>query len=110
MGGKWASLILAFGQMMIAFEGAPFIFSVQAKTREVEKFGGILTFAMSIVAVVYVLMGVLGYLAYGDNTLASILSNMPDGPFYNALRGLLIAYIYLTVPFSLYATFEFLEL
>ncbi|XP_049813779.1 proton-coupled amino acid transporter 1-like [Schistocerca nitens] len=38
---------------------------------------GVLNFAMAIIAILYILMGSLGYLAYGEKTKGSITLNLP---------------------------------
>jgi amino acid permease len=75
-----------------------------------EQFPRVLTLGMIICTCLFVLIGTLGYLAYGENTHASVVSNLPpqNGLAITVQLFYAIAMI-LTSPFMLYPPLSIVE-
>lgn len=70
--------------------------------KEPEKFPRVLNMGMVIVTVVFVLIGTIGYVAFGDNTQASVVANLPTVPLSITVQLLYALAMILTSPFMLY--------
>lgn len=64
---------------------------------------------MTIVTVIFVLIGAMGYVAFGDQTFASVVANLPHVPLSTAVRLIYSVAIILTAPFMLYPALEIVE-
>jgi amino acid permease len=70
--------------------------------KEPEKFSRVLNMGMVIVTVVFVLIGTIGYVAFGENTQASVVANLPTVPLSITVQLLYALAMILTSPFMLY--------
>jgi proton-coupled amino acid transporter len=79
---SWGHLPLYFGTALYAFEGIGMILPLENKMENPQDFGGmfgVLNKSMFIVALLYIITGVLGYLKYGSDATGSITLNLPQG-------------------------------
>ncbi|XP_056012607.1 neutral amino acid uniporter 4-like [Ostrea edulis] len=77
----WHELPLYFGTTVYAFEGIGLVMPLKNKTRNEADFTrryGLLTLGMTIVIALYIAIGFLGYLKYGDHVLGSVTLNLPS--------------------------------
>lgn len=75
-----------------------------------EKFPFVLTLGMMIVTVIYVLIGTLSYLAYGDRIQAAVIYNFPPNNRLTIAVELLYSLaICLTAPFMLFPALKIIE-
>lgn len=70
--------------------------------KEPQKFPRVLNIGMVIVTVIFVLIGVIGYVAFGENTQASVVANLPKVPLSVTVQLLYSLAMILTSPFMLY--------
>ncbi|XP_049818590.1 proton-coupled amino acid transporter-like protein CG1139 isoform X2 [Aethina tumida] len=77
--GKIADLPLYFGTVLFALEAIGVIMPLENEMKTPKSFGGwcgVLNISMGSIVTMYILMGLFGYLAYGDDTLGSITLNI----------------------------------
>lgn len=75
-----------------------------------DKFPFVLTLGMLIVTVIYILIGTLSYLAYGDTIQAAVIYNFPqDNKLTIAVELLYSLAICLTAPFMLFPALKIIE-
>ena len=88
-----ASLPLFFGQMTAAIEGIGLVVPVESSMRRPSEFAGVLRSALAVLTVVLAVVGVLGFVTFGEDTRSIILLNMvrcgdvTEGCQEMALRG-----------------------
>ncbi|XP_063224888.1 proton-coupled amino acid transporter-like protein pathetic [Bacillus rossius redtenbacheri] len=89
-----AELPVFFSTVIFAMEGIGVVMPVENSMRNPGHFlgcRGILVAAMSFVTILYTVVGLLGYLKYGDQTAASITFNLPTEDMLAQVVKLLIA-------------------
>lgn len=97
---------LYFGTAVFSFEGIAIVLPVHDSMRKPDKFHGmtgILTIAMTVVTVLYMFLGTLGYLKYGNSVHGTITVDLPARDlFYEADRLMFAFAIFLSYPLQLY--------
>lgn len=96
----WPMLI---GVAVTAFEGIGLILPIQASMARPENFPKVLFFSMVIITALFVLIGVVGYAAFGENVLLIIILNLDQRN--KAVQLLLVLYsiaVFLTAPLQLF--------
>nr|XP_022918530.1 proton-coupled amino acid transporter 1-like isoform X1 [Onthophagus taurus] len=74
-------LPLFFGTALFAFEGIGLVLPLQNEMKRPDEFKkplGVLNVGMSVVTVIYMMMGLLSYLKYGEDVLGSVTLNLPE--------------------------------
>lgn len=77
---SWETLPLFFGTALFAFEGIALVLPLQNAMYKPEDFArpmGVLNVGMVFVTAIYIIIGVIGYWKYGDDTKASLTLNLP---------------------------------
>ena len=72
----YQTLPLFFGGVAFAFEGIGVVLPLENKMRRPDHAVRVVVIGMTLVVILYVLFGVLGYLTFGDNIEASITLNL----------------------------------
>lgn len=72
-----AGLPFAGGMAVFCFEGFGMTLALEASMKERGTFPKVLAMAITWITLVYVLFGVFGYMAYGDDTKDIITLNLP---------------------------------
>ncbi|KAI8371649.1 transmembrane amino acid transporter protein-domain-containing protein [Radiomyces spectabilis] len=105
-----ASFGMMIGTATFSFEGIGLVIPIVESMERPERYKFVITVGMLIVAVIYILIGTLSYLAYGKNIQAAVIYNFP------AEHGLTIAVdllysvaIILTAPLMLFPALKILE-
>ncbi|XP_049785546.1 proton-coupled amino acid transporter 2-like [Schistocerca cancellata] len=108
----WDRIPLFFGTAVFALEGIGVVLTLENQMKDPTNFlkgCGVLNFAMAIIAILYILMGSLGYLAYGEKTKGSITLNLPpDNTLALWVRKTVTLAIFLTYPLQFYVPEEIL--
>lgn len=93
---------LMIGTAVFSFEGIGMVIPVIEGMKQPEKFPFVLNLGMVIVTLIFVLIGVIGYVAFGENTQASVVANLPKVPLSVTVQLLYALAMILTSPFMLY--------
>lgn len=96
----WPMLI---GVAVTAFEGIGLILPIQASMARPENFPRVLLVSMAIITGLFVLIGVVGYTAYGENVRSIIILNLDQKNM--AVQLILVLYsvaVFLTAPLQLF--------
>nr|XP_018899392.1 PREDICTED: proton-coupled amino acid transporter-like protein CG1139 isoform X1 [Bemisia tabaci] len=108
--GSLTDFSLFFGQVLFAFGAYGMVVSLKNRMRRPASFGsplGVLNVAMVPNVVLYVVMGLFGYLAYGTQTKSSITLNLSQTGFIGDLIRILMAgSIFTTYPLCNYIVIE----
>ncbi|KAI8092619.1 transmembrane amino acid transporter protein-domain-containing protein [Halteromyces radiatus] len=101
---------LMIGTAVFSFEGIGMVVPIIQGMKEPEKFPRVLTLGMIICTCLFVLIGTLGYVAFGENTHASVVSNLPPQNGLSVTVQLFYAIaMILTSPFMLYPPLIIIE-
>lgn len=77
--------------------------------KDPDKFPMVMNLGLPIVGCIFVLIGAIGYSAFGDNTYASVVANLPAVPLSTAVQLLYALAMILTSPFMLYPALTIIE-
>nr|XP_029715250.1 proton-coupled amino acid transporter-like protein pathetic isoform X1 [Aedes albopictus] len=99
-----------FGTVIFALEGIGVVMSLENNMKTPQNFigcPGVLNIGMSVVVVLYALVGFLGYLKYGEDTKGSVTLNLPVEDILAQLVKIMIAVaIFLTYSLQFYVPME----
>lgn len=76
--GGVGAVLFAAGMAVFCFEGFGMTLALEGSMRERGRFKKVLLVALFAVTTVYLCFGVLGFLAYGDETRDSVTLNLPN--------------------------------
>ncbi|KAK7601201.1 hypothetical protein V9T40_008642 [Parthenolecanium corni] len=97
---------LFIGTTLFALEAVGVFLALENNMKTPKSFGGatgVLSQGMTIVTILYVLMGFVGYVRYGECVRGSITLNIPQGDFLAQLTKLIFAFaIYITYALQCY--------
>ena len=68
----------AFGSMVFSFEGIAVVLPLKNSMKYPEKFGQVLNIGMIGVTLLYITMGIVGFITFGENVCGSITLNLPE--------------------------------
>ncbi|XP_019780323.1 proton-coupled amino acid transporter 3 [Tursiops truncatus] len=83
---SWKTFLLFFGTAIFTFEGVGMVLSLKNQMKHPQQFSFVLYFGMSLVIVLYICLGTLGYMKFGSNTQASITRNLPNCWLYQSVK------------------------
>eukprot|EP00168_Porphyra_purpurea_P008540 TRINITY_DN2083_c0_g1_i10.p1 TRINITY_DN2083_c0_g1~~TRINITY_DN2083_c0_g1_i10.p1 ORF type:complete len:552 (-),score=138.55 TRINITY_DN2083_c0_g1_i10:229-1884(-) len=104
-----ASLPLFFGQMTAAIEGIGLVVPVESSMRRPSEFAGVLRSALAVLTVVLAVVGVLGFVTFGEDTRSIILLNMKGSALVSIVKIVLVVGILFTYPLQLVPVIQALE-
>lgn len=99
-GSTWSMLI---GVAVTSFEGIGLILPIEASMARPERFPLVLLISMTAITLLFVMIGVVGYSAYGENVRLIIILNLPQSNV--AVQLILVLYsiaVFLTGPLQLF--------
>ncbi|KAI9254076.1 transmembrane amino acid transporter protein-domain-containing protein [Sporodiniella umbellata] len=101
---------LMIGTATFSFEGIGLIIPIVESMKQPDRFPFVLTLGMLIVTMIYVLIGTLSYLAYGDRIQSAVIYNFPPADKLTIAVELLYSLaICLTAPFMLFPALKIIE-
>ncbi|KAG1413654.1 hypothetical protein G6F58_007367 [Rhizopus delemar] len=100
---------LMIGTATFSYEGIGMILPIVEGMKHPEKFPRVVSAGICISTLVFMLIGAMGYSAYGDITQASVVSNLPRVPLSTTVQVLYSCAMILTCPFMLYPALEIIE-
>lgn len=103
------SIALGFGSAMFAFEGISVVLPVYSRMQNpirMSNCAGIINVAYTLLLMLYFLVGMSGFLRYGDQAGDSITLNLPPEPLYDAVRAMFMMAVFLTYPLQFYVPNE----
>uniref|UniRef100_A0A914C5L7 Amino acid transporter transmembrane domain-containing protein n=1 Tax=Acrobeloides nanus TaxID=290746 RepID=A0A914C5L7_9BILA len=110
--GKWTDLPLFFGTVMFAFEGVSVIMPLENRMEHPQQFiswNGVLNSSCLVVLAIFAVTGFYGYLAFGDAVKDTVTLNLPNEPFYQALKIMFVLCIMVSYPLQFYVPLERVE-
>ncbi|OBZ83315.1 Vacuolar amino acid transporter 3 [Choanephora cucurbitarum] len=105
-----SNFALMIGTATFSFEGIGLIIPIVESMDRPEKFPFVVTLGMIIVCIVYILIGTLSYLAYGDTIQSAVIYNFPaDNKLTITVQLLYSLAIILTSPLMLFPALKIIE-
>lgn len=100
------NILIAFGQMVYAFEGIAVILPIEKRMKDKESFPWVMRVTAALIIVLYTTFGIIGYFTFGSKTAATITLNLPKLAVYDALQGMFAIVIYVTYPVQFFVAVD----
>ncbi|KAL1215517.1 Amino acid transporter AVT3B [Cardamine amara subsp. amara] len=97
------------GVALYAYEVVGMVLPLETEMKEKEKFGKVLALSMLFITVMYGSFGVLGYMAFGDETMDIITANLGAGVVSSIVQLGLCINLFFTFPIMMNPVFEIME-
>ncbi|KAI8344203.1 transmembrane amino acid transporter protein-domain-containing protein [Chlamydoabsidia padenii] len=105
-----ANFGMMIGTATFSFEGIGLLIPIVEAMENPKKFPLVTTIGLIIVTLIYILIGTLSYLAYGDQIQAAVIYNFPPDDRLNISVELLYSLaVILTMPFMLFPALKIIE-
>lgn len=103
------TLPFAIGVAIYAFEGFGLVLPLESSMKDTEKFGRVLGLAMVCITLLYMVFGLLGYLAFGDETLDIVTLNLGSSWKTTIVKASLCVGLFFTFPVMMHPVYEVVE-
>lgn len=100
---------LFFGQITAALEGIGLVIPVEASMKQRHHFRLVLRVALVILTTVLMVVGVMGFATFGEDTSSILLVNFGHSPVVALVKAVLVVGILFTYPLQIVPVFQFLE-
>ncbi|OBZ85126.1 Vacuolar amino acid transporter 3 [Choanephora cucurbitarum] len=104
-----ASFPMFIGTAVFTFEGVGLIIPITESMKDPKKFPKVLSGTMLFITLLFISIGLLSYLAFGDDVQTVILLNLPVSPVVNTIQGLYAMAICLSIPLQLFPAIRIVE-
>jgi solute carrier family 36 (proton-coupled amino acid transporter) len=105
-----ATLPIFFGIAVYTFEGIGLVVDMEKAMKHPEHFEKLLWLSYVILVTMFVVVGVTGYLAFGEETHSVIVLNLPQHTWFTkAIMILLMISLYASFPVMLFPVFSLLD-
>ncbi|KAI7862566.1 transmembrane amino acid transporter protein-domain-containing protein [Spinellus fusiger] len=103
------SFPLFIGTAVFTFEGVGLVIPITESMKDPKKFPKVLTGTMIFMTFLFLSMGLISYIAFGDEVQTVILLNLPPGPTVNTIQALYAVAICLSIPLQLFPAIRIVE-
>lgn len=100
---------LFFGQMTAALEGIGLVIPVETSMKQRTKFPAVLRVGLVILTTVLMVVGIMGFASFGDDTSSILLTNFGKSPIVTVVKSVLLIGILFTYPLQIVPVFQFIE-
>ncbi|KAF8113282.1 hypothetical protein N665_0052s0005 [Sinapis alba] len=107
--GGMSVFFYGMGVAVYAFEGVGMVLPLESEMKDKEKFGKVLALSMGVIALIFGAFGVLGYMAFGDETMDIITANLGPGLVTSLVKLGLCINLFFTFPLMMNPVFEIVE-
>ncbi|VVB08579.1 unnamed protein product [Arabis nemorensis] len=107
--GGLSVFFYGMGVSVYAFEIVGMVLPLESEMKDKDKFGKVLALSMLFIAVVYGAFGVLGYMAFGDETMDIITANLGTGTVSSLVQLGLCINLFFTFPLMMNPVYEIVE-
>lgn len=85
------------------------VIPITESMKEPKKFPKVLSWTMLFITVLFISIGLISYLAFGDKVQTVVLLNLPATPVVNTIQGLYALAICLSIPLQLFPAIRIVE-
>ncbi|CAN8251316.1 unnamed protein product [Cochlearia groenlandica] len=107
--GGFSVFFYGLGVAVYAFEGVGMVLPLELEAKYKDKFGRALGLAMGLISLMYGGFGLLGYMAYGEETRDIITTNLGTGVVSTLVQLGLAINLFFTFPLMMQPVYEVIE-
>ncbi|XP_078448437.1 amino acid transporter AVT3B-like [Wolffia australiana] len=105
----WSAVFYGIGVAVFAFEGIGMALPLESETADKAKFGRTLGGSLCFISIMYASFGLLGYLAFGEDTMDIITNNLGKGFVSELVQICLCVNLFFSFPLMMNPVHEVME-